>query len=95
MIINNTKGKKIKIKILYIIKVILKILIATIFDNILKPIALSITKKIIKENRRIKLNGLKHYISDSYFFFIQKHVNHFSEPSYHNCIYFKNMNKIV
>ena len=95
MIINNTKGKKIKIKILYIIKVILKILIATIFDNILKPIALSITKKIIKENWRIKLNGLKHYISDSYFFFIQKHVNHSSEPSYHNCIYFKNMNKIV
>jgi hypothetical protein len=49
MIINNTKGKKIKIKILYIIKVILKILIATIFDNILKPVALSTTKKIIKE----------------------------------------------
>ncbi len=95
MIINNTKGKKIKIKILYIIKVILKILIATIFDNILKPIALSITKKIIKENWRIKLNGLKHYISDSYFFFIQKHVNYSSAPSYHNCIYFKNMNKIV
>ena len=95
MIINNTKGKKIKIKILYIIKVILKILIATIFDNILKPIALSITKKIIKENWRIKLNGLKHYISDSYFFFIQKHVNYSSAPSYHSCIYFKNMNKIV
>ena len=45
MIRSNTKGKKIKIKILYIIKVVLKILIATIFDNILKPIALSITKK--------------------------------------------------
>ena len=95
MIRNNTKGKKIKIKILYIIKAMLKILIATIFDNILKPISLSITKKIIKENWRIKLNGLKHYISDSYFFFIQKHVNHSSAPSYHSCIYFKNMNKIV
>ena len=95
MIRSNTKGKKIKIKILYIIKVVLKILIATIFDNILKPIALSITKKIIKEKWRIKLNGLKHYISNSYFFFIQKHVNHSSASSYHSCIYFKNMNKIV
>lgn len=95
MIRNNTKRKKIKIKILYIIKVILKILIAVIFDNILKPVTLSTTKKIIKENWKIKLNGLKHYISDSYFFFTQKHVNHSSAPSYHNCIYFKNMNKIV
>jgi hypothetical protein len=50
MIRNNTKGKKIKIKILYTIKVILKILIAAIFDNILKPVTLSTTKKIIKEN---------------------------------------------
>jgi hypothetical protein len=50
MIKNNTKGKKIKIKILYIVKVVLKILIATIFDNILKPVALSTTKKIIKKN---------------------------------------------
>jgi hypothetical protein len=50
MIRNNTKGKKIKIKILYIIKVILKILIAVIFNNILKPVTLGATKKIIKEN---------------------------------------------
>jgi hypothetical protein len=50
MIKNNTKGKKIKIKILYIVKVVLEILIATIFDNILKSVALSTTKKIIKKN---------------------------------------------
>jgi len=95
MIRNNTKGKKIKIKILYIIKAMLKILIATIFDNILKPVALSTTKKIIKKNWQIKLNGLKYFISDNYFFFIQKHLNHSKKPSYHNCIYFTNMNKIV
>ena len=95
MIINNTKGKKIKIKILYIIKVILKILIATIFDNILKPVALSITKKIIKENWRIKLNGLKHYISNNYYFFIQTHINNSKKLPKHNCIHFPTMNKVV
>jgi hypothetical protein len=59
MIRSNTKGKKIKIKILYIIKVALKILIATIFDNILKPIALSITKKNNKRKIKNQIKRIK------------------------------------
>ena len=59
MIRNNTKGKKIKIKILYTIKVILKILIAAIFDNILKPVTLSTTKKNNKRKLKNQIKRIK------------------------------------
>jgi len=49
MIKNKIKNRKIKIKVSYILKTIIRIIICSIFDNILKPISLSTTKKIKKE----------------------------------------------
>jgi hypothetical protein len=48
MIKNKIKNRKIKIKIAYILKTIIRIIIYSIFDNILKPISLNTTKKIKK-----------------------------------------------
>lgn len=69
MIKNKIKNRKIKIKVSYILKTIIRIIICSIFDNILKPISLSTTKKIKKEGWRIKLNGLKTYTGNGYSFF--------------------------
>jgi len=49
---NKIKNRKIKIKVTYILKTIIRIIICSIFDNILKPISLSTTKK--NKKRRMK-----------------------------------------
>jgi len=95
MIKNKIKNRKIKIKITYILKTIIRIIICSIFDNILKPISLSTTKKIKKEGWKIKLNGLKTYTGNGYSFFVQQHKIGLKKFRWHNCIYFKNINKIV
>jgi hypothetical protein len=95
MIKNKIKNRKIKIKVSYILKTIIRIIICSIFDNILKPISLSTTKKIKKEGWKIKLNGLKTYTGKGCSFFIKQHKIGLKKFRWHNCIYFKNINKIV